>query len=445
MRITIVGAGSVGTHLAKYLSGEHMDIFIIDKDAGKLAMLDAEYNLMAVVGDGKVFSTLRQAEVEKCELFIAVTDVAERNVVSCGMAKSMGARMTVARVDRYDYMEEHNQKVMHSMGVDKIIFPEYLISRSIIESLRHSWARNWYEFNHGEMVLAGVRLSASSILSGKYLRDLAATDRFFHVVAIRRNFVTLIPNGNCQLLPNDILYIAASSSMQEEVAKITGKKQFDIRQVLITGGDKITEMTLNHAPKTFVFTVVENDLERAQALTKKCPNCDVIHGEPSEYEVLDEAGIKRADAFVALANMSEGNILSCLMARDMGVKRTVAEVERQQFLNMAESFNIGAVLNKQMLMANAIFQILIDAGSLSSKCLVLPGAEVVRLEIKKGTRITTALVKDLKIPEEITFAGLIRNGRSELVTGQTMFEPGDHVLVVCLKGALQKARKLFGF
>ena len=200
MRITIVGAGSVGTHLAKYLSGEHMDIFIIDKDAGKLAMLDAEYNLMAVVGDGTVFSTLRQAEVEKCELFIAVTDVAERNVVSCGMAKSMGARMTVARVDRYDYMEEHNQKVMHSMGVEKIIFPEYLISRSIIESLRHSWARNWYEFNHGEMVLAGVRLSASSILSGKYLRDLAATDRFFHVVAIRRNFVTLIPNGNCQLL-----------------------------------------------------------------------------------------------------------------------------------------------------------------------------------------------------------------------------------------------------
>ena len=247
------------------------------------------------------------------------------------------------------------------------------------------------------------------------------------------------------MLPNDILYIAASLSMQEEVAKITGKKPFDIRQVLITGGDKITEMTLNHAPKTFVFTVVENDLERAQALTKKCPNCDVIHGEPSEYEVLDEAGIKRADAFVALANTSEGNILSCLMARDMGVKRTVAEVERQQFLNMAESFNIGAVLNKQMLMANAIFQILIDAGSLSSKCLVLPGAEVVRLEIKKGTRITTALVKDLKIPEEITFAGLIRNGRSELVTGQTMFEPGDHVLVVCLKGALQKARKLFGF
>lgn len=445
MRITIVGAGSVGTHLAKYLSGEHMDIFIIDKDANKLAMLDAEYNLMAVVGDGTAFSTLRQAEVAKCELFIAVTDVAERNVVSCGMAKSMGAKMTVARVDRSDYMERHNQEVMHSMGVDKIIFPEFLISRSIIESLSHSWTRNWYEFNHGEMILVGVRLAGNSSLSGKCLRDLEVPNRFFHVVAIRRNFLTLIPNGNCQLLPNDILYIAASASMQEEVALLTGKKSFDIKHVLITGGDKITEMTLSNAPKSFMFTVVENNVERAQELARNCPNCDVIHGEPSEYDVLEEAGIKRADAFVALANTSEGNILSCLMARDMGVRRTIAEVERQQFLNMAESFNIGAVLNKQMLMANAIFQILIDAGSLSSKCLVLPGAEVVRLEIKKGAKITTALVKDLKIPEEITFAGLIRDGQSELVTGQTLFVSGDHVLVVCLKGALQKAKKLFGF
>ena len=445
MRIVIVGAGSVGTHLAKYLSGEQMDIFIIDKDTSKLAMLDAEYNLMAIVGDGTAFSILRQAEVAKCDLFIAVTDVAERNVVSCGMAKSMGAKMTVARVDRYDYMAKHNQDVMNSMGVDKIIFPEYLISRSIIESLSHSWARNWYEFHHGEMILAGVRLSENSTLSGKYLRDLAFPNRFFHIVAIRRNFVTLIPKGNCLLLPNDILYIATSATKQEDVALLTGKKLFDIRHVLITGGNKITEMTLNDAPKQFMFTVVENNIQRARELAQKCPNCDVIHGEPSEYDVLEEAGIKRADAFVALANTSEGNILSCLMARDIGVKRTIAEVERQQFLNMAESFNIGSILNKQMLMANAIFQILIDAGSLSSKCLVLPGAEVVRLEIKKGEKITTVLVKDLKIPEEITFAGLIRNGQSELVTGQTQFAPGDHVLVVCLKGALQKAKKLLDF
>ena len=445
MRIVIVGAGAVGVHLAKYLSGERMDIFIVDKDANRLALLDAEYNLMAVVGDETAFSTLRQAEVEKCNLFIAVTESAERNVVSCGMAKSMGAKTTVASVDRYDYVEKHNQVVMQSMGVDKIIFPEYLISKSIIDSLKHSWARNWYEFNRGEMFLAGVRLADSSHLAGKYLRELSFANRFFHVVAIRRHFVTLIPNGNCQLLPDDILYITAPANKQYEVAQLTGKEVFDIKNVLITGDNMITEMTLNIAPKQFRFTVVEDDMERARQLTQKCHDCDVIHGEPTEYDVLEEAGIKRTDAFVSLTNSSEGNILSCLMARDMGVKRTIAEVERQQFFRMAESFNIGAVLNKKMLMANAIFQILIDAGSLSSKCLVLPGAEVIRLEIKQGERITMARVKDLKIPEEITFAGLIREGRSEVVTGQTQFMPGDNVLVVCLNGALRKAKKLFGF
>lgn len=445
MRIIIVGAGSVGTHLAKYLSGERMDIFIIDKDPDKLAMLDAEYNLMAVMGDGTVLSTLKQAEVEKCDLFIAVTEVAERNIVACGMAKSMGVKMTVSRVDRYDYMERHYQDVLRSMGVDKVIFPEYLISKSIIESLKHAWARNWYEFNYGDMIMVGVRLSQEAPLSRIFLRDLPVTQRFFHVVLVRRNFITLIPNGNLQLLPNDILYITTSASNQEDVALLAGKKPFEVRRVLITGGDKITEMTLNNAPKQFSFTVVENNLDRARALTRNCPNCDVIHGEPTEYEVLDEAGVKRADAFVALADTSEGNILSCLMARDMGVRKTIADVERQQFLSMAESFNIGAILNKQMLMANAVFQILIDAGSLSTKCLVLPGAEVVRLEIKKGAKITKALVKDLHIPEEITFAGLIRDGKSELVTGNTLFVPGDHILVVCLKGSLQKAKNLFDF
>ena len=443
MRITIVGAGSVGTHLAKYLSGEHMDIFIIDKDSNKLAMLDAEYNLMAVLGDGTVFSTLKHAEVEKCDLFIAVTEVAERNLVACGIAKSMGAKITVARVDRYDYMEQHYQGVLHPMGVDKVIFPEFLISKSIIESLKHPWARNWYEFNYGEMIMVGVRLPAQSPLSGIYLRDLPIAQRFFHVVLVRRNFITLIPNGNCQLLPNDILYITIPALKQEEVAILAGKQQFEIKRVLITGGNKITEMTLNNAPKKFTFTVVENDLDRARALTRNCPNCDVIHGEPSEYEVLEEAGVRRADAFVALADTSEGNILTCLMARDLGVKKTIADVERQQFLSMAESFNIGAILNKKMLMANAVFQILIDAGSLSSKSLTLPGAEVIRLEIKKGSKITKAMVKDLHIPEEITFASLIRDGKSELVTGRTLFVPGDHILVVCLKGSLQKAKKLF--
>ena len=135
MRIVIVGAGSTGTHLAKYLSGEEMDIYIIDKDASKLSMLDSEYNLMTIEGDGTAFSTLRQADVGKSELVVAVTDVAERNIVICGVAKSMGARMTVARVDRHDYIEPCNLEALHAMGVDNAVFPEYGVETSLGKKL----------------------------------------------------------------------------------------------------------------------------------------------------------------------------------------------------------------------------------------------------------------------------------------------------------------------
>ena len=443
MKITIIGAGSVGTHLAKYLSGEQMDIFIVDINANKLLSLNAEYNLMTIVGDGTVFSTLRQAEVDKCDLFVALTDVAERNIVACGIAKSMGARMTLARVDRYDYLEADNQEVIRRIGVDHTIFPEFLIAQGIIESLQHSWSRDWYEFNKGELIMTGLRLTPKAPIAGKRLCDLAEFHETFHIAVIRRQFATLIPNGNHLLMPDDILYVTTSTEKMKDVAQLTGNHPFDIKRVVIAGSGKITEMTITHAPKNIHFTVIENDIERARELVRACPNIDVINGEASEFEVLEEADISKADAVVALGNTSEGNILSCLNARDLGVRKTVAEVERQQFFNMAESFHIGTILNKQMLFSNAVFQLLIDEGSSQSKRLALPDAEVVRLDIKSGAKVTTASVKDLKIPEEITFAGYIRNNRTELVTGKTLLQAGDQVLVVCLQGSLQKAKNLF--
>ena len=443
MRIVIVGAGSIGTHLAKYLSGEKMDIFIIDKDATKLTMLDSEYNLMTIAGDGSAFSTLRQAEVSKSELFIAVTDSSERNIVMCGLAKSMGAKLTVARVFRQDYIEPGNLEVLHKMGVDNAIFPEYLLARGINEALKHPWTKSWYEFNKGKMVIVGIRLTENSPIIGKYLRDLHPGQRFFHVVAIRRHFTTLIPNGNTMLEVNDILYVTINSENQEKLGFVTGKRPFEIRKVLIVGGGKTVEMTLQTAPKTLKFTVIDNDMERAQNLIRQCPGCDVIVGEASEPNVLEEAGAGEADAFVSLTESSEGNILSCLIAKDLGIRKTIANIEHPSYFNMGESFHIGTIINKQMQMANTIFQLLIDSGSFSSKCLVLPDADVVRLEIKKGSKVTSAPIKDLKIPEEITFAGYIRNGQSDVITGQTLLQAGDLALVVCLKGGLQKAQKLF--
>ena len=443
MNITIIGAGTLGSHLARYLSEEHLDIYIVDRDTTKLSMLDSENNLMTVVGDAIDLDVLRQAKTDSCDLFIAVTEVAERNFVACGLAKSIGAKMTVARVDRSDYLLPQNREVIRRMGVDNVIFPEYLLSQSIVESLRHSWASNWYEFNNGEIVLLGVKLEPDAPLAGKYLRELSTINRTFHVAAIRRSQTTLIPKGNHQLLPNDILYIATTPANLNDVAQLTGKTQRNISRVVIAGGGSTTTLTVMSAANEFDFTVIEGDMKNCQRLIGQTHKCNVIHGEPTEIEALVEAGTEKADAFVALTKTASENVLTCLLASDLGAAKTMAEVDRKQFVNMAESFQIDTILNRQMLVANAVFQLLIDAGAASAKCLALPDAEVVKLEIKDDSRLNGTLVKDLKLPEELTFAGIIRNGKGMLVTGMTQLCGGDSVLVMCFAGALHKARKLF--
>ena len=293
------------------------------------------------------------------------------------------------------------------------------------------------------MTLMGIRLEADAPIAGAYLRDLASSDRFFHVVAIRRRFTTIIPNGDCMLMPDDVLFVTTTASRQSELARLTGKTMFDIHRVLVAGGGKTVEMMLGMAPRGLHFTVIESNATRAEELIRKCPNCDVIMGEAGEIDVLEEAGVSKADAFVALTGTSEGNILSCLTAKDLGIRKTVAHVGQQHLLQMAEAFNIGTIVNKQRLMANTIFQLMIDSGSLSSKCLALSDAEMVRLAVRNDSKIAGKIVCELKIPREITLASIIRGGRSQVVTGQTMLKAGDHVLVVCLQGGLRKAKKFF--
>jgi trk system potassium uptake protein TrkA len=433
----------VGTHLAKYLSGENQDIYIIDNDAEKLAALDVDYNLMTIVGEPTSFSALRSANVNNCDLFIAVTPDTSENIVACATAKSMGARTTVARVDREDYMDQANGMVVKGMGVDRVIFPEYLASKGIIEALHHSWTRNWYEFDRGEIIMVGVRLRQNAPLIGRQLRDLADIREHFHVSAIRRNHTTIIPRGDHRLEADDILYITTTRKSIPHVIHLTGKIDREIHNVVVMGGNKIAELTAKMAGKRFNFTIVDKDPERCRRLTRECPNCEIIQGDASEWEVLAEAGIVKADAFIALSASSESNILACLTARDLGVTKTVAEIEREQFIMKAEAFNIGTIINKQLLASNAIFQLMIDADASSSKCLALTDAEVARLEIKSDSALLEEAVKDLRLPRELTFAGLIRNGNGMLVTGSTRFQEGDQVLVFCLSGALHKVEKLF--
>lgn len=443
MKIVIAGAGEVGSHLAKLLSNEEQDIMLIDKDAERLAVLDANYNLMTVVGKPTSFGALRDAGVPGCDLFIAVTPYESNNIVACSMAKNLGAQTTVARIDSYEFMNPANIAHVKHMGVDRVIYPEYLAAEEIISALRHTWARNWFELHDGRIILAGVKLRPGAPIVNMKLRDFAFTNRNFHVSAIKRNHETIIPRGDDSILAGDILYFTTTREHIDELIELTGKTRHKIRRVLIQGGSKIAVRLVNLGHEEFKFKIIESDGELCRKLPQKCPECDVIHGDARDIDLLADIGISEIDAFVALTDSSETNIFTCLTAKELGVKKTVADVETIQFISQAENLNIGKVVNKKLLASSSIFQLLLDADSSTAKCLALADAEVAELEARPGSRITRCAVKDLTIPREITLAGLIRGDEGMLITGNTVIRPGDHVLVFCLAGALHKVDKLF--
>ncbi len=443
MRIVIAGAGEVGSHLAKLLSAEEQDIMLVDANAERLAVMDANYNLMTVVGNPTSFATLREAGVADCDLFIAVTPYETNNIVACSIAKNLGAATTVARISSYDFMKPENAKHVEHIGVDRLIYPEQVAAEEIITSLKRSWIRNWFELHDGQIILAGVKLRDNAPIAGTKLKDFAFTNRQFHVSAIKRNHETIIPRGDDYLLSGDILYFTTTRDHINDLLTLTGKTEHKIKRVLIMGGSKIAIRLANLGASEFKFMIIDSDIEVCRRLPQKCPNAEIIHGDARDIDLLNDIGITDIDAFVALTDSSETNIFTCLTAKELGIKKTVADVENIQFISQAENLNIGTVVNKKLLASSTIFQLLLDSDSSTSKCLALADAEVAELDVRPGARIAGTAVKDLKLPREMTLAGLIRDGKGQLITGMTVIRPGDHVLVFCLGGSLHKAEKYF--
>ncbi len=446
MKIVIAGAGEVGSHLAKLLSREEQDIVLLDRDPARLSSLDANYNLMTYVGSPTSFDNLHAAGVDSdCDLFIAVTPFENTNMVSCEIAKKLGARKTVARIDNYEFLASHNRELFSSLGVDHLIYPEVLAAQEVATALRRPWVRNWFELHSGELIVVGVKLRDNASLIGKKLRDITYGQHNYHVSAIKRRHETIIPRGDDEICEGDILYFTTTRDYVDEIRTLCGKRDYKVKNVMIMGGGRITERLAMLAKGEWNLTVIDDNMEVCRRLPEKCPGCqmNIIHGDARNNELLVEEGISDMDAFVALTEYSEANILACLTAKEFQVNKTIAEVENIQFIAEAEALNIGTVINKKLLASSKIFQLLLDADESSSKFMALADAEVAELEAAPGSKITKAPVMNLKLSREMTIAGLIRDGKGMLVDGRTQILPGDHVVVFCLTGYIHKVEKLF--
>nr|WP_320057680.1 Trk system potassium transporter TrkA [uncultured Bacteroides sp.] len=445
MKIIIAGAGAVGTHLAKLLSRERQDIILIDDSEEKLSTLSSNFDLMTVCASPSSISGLKEVGVKDADLFIAVTPDESRNMTACMIASNLGAKKTVARIDNYEYLLPKNKEFFKKLGVDSLIYPEMLAAKEIVSSMRMSWIRQWWEFCGGALILLGTKMRESAEILNIPLQELGDTNTPYHIVAIKRGNETIIPRGNDVIKLYDIVYFTTTKKYIPYIRKIAGKEDYaDVRKVMIMGGSRIAVRTAQYVPDYMQVKIVEHDVNRCNRLTELLDDkVMIINGDGRDMDLLTEEGMKNTEAFVALTENSETNILACLAAKRMGVSKTVAEVENIDYISMAESLDIGTVINKKMIAASHIYQMMLDADVSNVKSLTFANAEVAEFTVKSDSKVAKHLVKDLGLPKGATIGGLIRNGEGVVVTGDTLIRAGDHVVVFCLNMMIKKIEKFF--
>lgn len=443
MRIIIAGDGDTGTHLAQTLSVENQDIVLMGTDSAHLAELDASGNFITFQGSPVSASDLSQCGIENAELFVAVTRDENVNLIAAQIAKGCGVRRCVARIDNPDYLAPKTYGILSASGIDSVIYPELLAAQDIKQFIEHNWVNEWFGLRHGELIVAGVRISDSSPLSHKLLRETATTPRLFHVSAIRRGAKMIIPRGDTAIMPDDIVYFSVTSENLEQLCALCGRRQIRVRHIIITGAGQVTENLLQLIGSDYQVTVIDPDRNRCRIIAAKFPKTIVVNAAANDVATLKTEGIDNCDMFLALTGSSETNIVSCMVAREHGVPKTLARIEELQYIPEAESLSIDKIINKKLLNVGKILNVLIDLNTTNAQCMSLDQAEIIELTAREGSKIVSRPICELSLPNEITIGGLIRDNKGELVEGRTQIMPGDHVMIFCVSGSLSKVERLF--
>ncbi|MBT8256945.1 MAG: Trk system potassium transporter TrkA [Bacteroidia bacterium] len=448
MKIIIAGAGEVGFHLAKLLSYESQEITLIDTKRENLTYADNHLDIKVIKGDATSISVLNEARVGQADLVIGVTSSETTNITSCVLAKQLGAAKTIARISNTEFIDYKDEVGFTKFGIDELISPESLAASEIELLLNQAAFNDTYQFEDGALTMLGLNLSKSAVFIDKTVKEAAefVPDVHFVPIAIQRygTHYTIIPRGDTILKEGDHVVFMTSKGGDEELCKLTGRVNTVIKKVMVLGGGKIgSKAAESLSSGKYTVKLIEKDRERAFELADELSNCLVLNGDGRNVELLDEENISEMDAFISVTGNSETNIMSCLVAKSKGVKKTIALVENIDYFELSHSIGVDTLINKKLLAANTIFRYIRKGEVVAMTKLSNMNAELLEFYVKPTSKINGKKIRDLNFPRTAIIGGIIRDGEGLIALGDHSVETGDRIVVCCLRKSIKKVESFF--
>ena len=435
----------MGSHLARMLSGNGHDITVIDSDSKALNELGNLDDLITVEGATTTFAVLRKAGLRRCDLFIAVNHDENMNILSAIMAKQLGAKKSIARIDHNEYLEPNNKEMFIDMGIDYLFHPEQIAAMEVTNLLGHTSTTDYVDFSGGLLALVVLKLEPTSPLLGRKLMELADDGSIteFRAVAITRGSQTIIPRGQDEFFEGDVVYIIARKDVAKSVTELSGQKSVEVKNLMILGGSRIGVRVALELQDEMNVKMIEYNGEKAYRLAEELDRTLIIHEDGRNLDAMLEEGLSTTDAFLAVTGRSETNILAAMQAKRMGVKKVIAEVENLNYIRLAESVGIDTIINKKRVTASNIFRFTMSTDVQAIRCLSGSEAEVLEFIVKPNSPATKCAIKDMRLPQDVIIGGIVRGDKVFIAVGDTRINAYDRVVVFSMPGSIATVGDFF--
>lgn len=445
MRIVIAGIGDVGYHLAKELSSESHDIIAIDKNQQRLSRIDSMVDILTITGSATSLGILKEAKTNEADLFVAVTSSEEANITAAILAKKIGANKTIARIANAEYLSNDSDVNFKELGIDFMIYPEELAAQETVNLIKRTAATDILEFEGGMLSVMGLKLDKNSPVIGKTLTEIVHEypNIDFRIVAIYRNFKTIIPSGKDRFLANDQVFVITKPEGIDMILKLAGKENLKFDNIMILGGSKIGRRTAELLQKEMTIKLIESNEDKTLSLAEDLSDTLIIHGDGRDIDLLAQEGIIDVDAFVAVTDDAETNIISCLMAKHLGVTKAIALVDKADYVPLTQTIGLDSLINKKLIAATNILQFIRRGEVIAQTTLEGIDAQLFEYIAHSNSPITKKAVKDIDFPKEAIIGGVIRGKESFIAVGNSQIKPNDKVVIFSLPGGVKKIEKFF--